>query len=322
MLKLHHLFENYDLAKECLRHYDTDWNSVDKYLPYFRISSNAIYPFRSKSAGKVCFLRLAPAEKKTLEDVRSELQLIQWLISQGFPAMKPCPMTDGRLCATLETSWGVYHMSCFEAVDGETLEDCEGSATLVMGYGRTLGRLHELLKRYPDPESRRDHRALMAEIRERFAAYHAPAVLLTEWDSVNRELAKLPTDADCYGIVHYDFEADNVLYCAETDSYGVIDFDDAIRCWYALDVARAVDCLDDVAENADPADFLTGYREETAFPASQEAMIPLMRRLVRLQEYGTILHVLSDPVEEKPDWMQAIITKLRNRLKAIESVLS
>ena len=34
--------------------------------------------------------------------------------------------------------------------------------------------------------------------------------------------------------------------------------------------------------------------------------MPLMRRLVRFQEYGTILHVLLEPVIKEPDWMIGI----------------
>ena len=323
MLKLKYLFENYDLAKECLKLYDADDRSLDKLLTYFRISSNAIYPFRSSSTGKVCVLRLSPIEEKPETEVSSEIQLINWLIERGFPAMKPYPMRDGRLCAVVETAWGTYNVSCFEKVSGETLEDCDGSLELIWGYGRTLGQLHEHMKRYPYAETRRDHAALMDEIRRRFTAYNAPAALLTEWESVDRELAGLPITPECYGVVHYDFEADNVLYCDETDTYGVIDFDDAIRCWYTLDLTRAIDCLDDVAEDvpgdAAQAAFLSGYREVCPFTQEQEATMPLMRRLVRLQEYATILHVLSEPPDFEPEWMTEIIANLRHRLRMIEN---
>ena len=43
MLKLRYLFENYELAKECLKLYDYSERNLDKMLSYFRISSNAIY---------------------------------------------------------------------------------------------------------------------------------------------------------------------------------------------------------------------------------------------------------------------------------------
>lgn len=321
MLKLKNLFENFELAKEALTHYDTDWATVDKLLPYFRVSSNAIYPFRTKDKTH-CVLRLSPVEEKPTEEVAAELQLIEWLRAQDFPAMKPCPMLDGRLYAVLDTAWGRYNVSCFETVAGDTLEDCDGSLQLAEGYGRTLGQFHSLMKRYPYAQSRRDHAALLREVRDRFDRYHAPAALLREWDAVERELAGLPVTPESYGLVHYDFEADNVLYDDETDHFGVIDFDDAIRCWYALDLARAIDCLDDVTEDAGAeAAFLSGYRAVTPFTGGQAATLPLMRRLVRLQEYGTLLYVLSEPPEDEPDWMTELTEKLRQRLSFLENSL-
>ena len=115
------------------------------------------------------------------------------------------------------------------------------------------------------------------------------------------------------------------LYCDETDTYGVIDFDDAILCWYALDVVRAIDCLSDVAEDIDAesakAAFLSGYREETAFTDEQMNSLPLMRRLVRVQAYGTLLHVLSEPADTEPDWMTEIIQNLEKTPSDIENTL-
>lgn len=47
-------------------------------------------------------------------------------------------------------------------------------------------------------------------------------------------------------------------------------------------------------------------------------MLPLMRRLVSLQEYATILNTLSAPVSEPPDRMTEITEKLTSRLREIE----
>lgn len=65
MLKLKYLFENFELARKCLELYDYDEASLDQMFRYFRISSNAIYPFREGTNPKqVNFLRLSPVEEK------------------------------------------------------------------------------------------------------------------------------------------------------------------------------------------------------------------------------------------------------------------
>ena len=49
----------------------------------------------------------------------------------------------------VKTQWGTYNISCFEKVQGKSLEDVEGTFEIARGYGNTLGKLHALLKEYP-----------------------------------------------------------------------------------------------------------------------------------------------------------------------------
>ena len=218
---------------------------------------------------------------------------------------------------------GAYNVSCFEKLPGETLEDADGSVSIAFGYGRTLGEMHNASAAYPFAEERRDYRELMEEIGERFGRYRAPDCVLRLYDETARALEALNRDETVFGLIHYDFEPDNVLYDERTDTFGIIDFDDAIRCWYALDLARAIDAMDDVVDEdmveGAVCAFFKGYRSVRAFSDEQAHSLPLMRRLVALQEYATILHVLSDEVEEEPDWLLRVRKTLRNRQNEIEN---
>ena len=86
MLKLKHLVENFDLAKEALTHWEHDSETLDKAFTRFRISSNAIYPFFCN--GALCFLRLAPAEEKLECNLRGELEFLTYLQEKDFPALR------------------------------------------------------------------------------------------------------------------------------------------------------------------------------------------------------------------------------------------
>ena len=318
MLPLKFLFENYELAKECLKLYDHSDRYLDEMLRYFRISSNAIYPFYADNKGKVCFLRLSPIAEKAPSEVESELHFITWLLERGFPIMKPYPMKDGKLYDVLPTQWGTYNVSCFEKVSGETLEDADGSPELARGYGRILAELHNLSAEYPYSYERKGHAELLSGIKERLGRNNAPEAILSQCDKLTDELEVLDKNKDNYGLVHYDFEPDNVLYNEESGQFGVIDPDDSIRCWYALDVVRAIDAMGDVVEEnlkeQAVSAFIEGYRSKRTFTEGQLASMPLMRRLVFLQEYDTILHVLSESVEDEPEWMTEIKEKLNRRI--------
>jgi len=61
MLKLKYLFDNEDLAKMILENWKYDPSSIEMFK-YFRISSNAVYPFKSEE--KVMLLRFAPCTEK------------------------------------------------------------------------------------------------------------------------------------------------------------------------------------------------------------------------------------------------------------------
>ena len=306
--------------------YECDVDSIDEMLRYFRISSNAIYPFRSKMGGRIYFLRLSPAEEKKLDDVKSEICLVEWLIDKGFPAMRPISMKDGKYFRQINTEWGSYNVSCFEKVSGDSLDNTKGTFQIVKGYGKTLGELHALMKEYPYSEERRNHKMLLCEIEERMQNYGASEIVRKEFEDVCKELESLPLSTSDYGVIHYDFEPDNVFYDDKEESFSVIDFDDAICCWYALDVVRALDALDEVIEDISMeeaiASFLEGYRSATSFTEEQQQSMMLMRRFVRLQEYTTLLHVVSEEVENMPNWMSNLSQKLKCKLRRLEESMN
>jgi len=201
MLKLKYLFENFQLAKYCLSYYEYSDKNLDKLLNYYRISSNAIYPFYSKDESTVCFLRLSPVEEKPIDEVASEIHFIDWLIAQGYPAMKPYPMKNGRLFDVLETPWGNYNASCFQKVLGQTLDNTDGNVQIAHGYGKTLGQLHYLSQKYPYTYERKSLEQFLAEIKNRLDTYHAPETILKAYTAVTKQLATTEKNEDNFGLV-------------------------------------------------------------------------------------------------------------------------
>ncbi|MBQ8040669.1 MAG: phosphotransferase, partial [Lachnospiraceae bacterium] len=152
MLKLKYLFENFELAKLALTNWEHDEDTLDEYLKYFRISSNAVYPFAVQ--GKRHFLRLAPVEEKQEENLMGELEFLRYLNNAGYGAMKPVAAKNGELLLTLNTKWGCYYASVFEGVAGISIEDTDYREKIMIAYGKALGRLHNLSMEY-QPEHRK-----------------------------------------------------------------------------------------------------------------------------------------------------------------------
>ena len=136
MLKLENMFENFDLVREALAFWAHDEENLEDMLGYFRISSNAVYPFTA--GGKVCFLRLAPVDEKVEGDILGELEFIRYLRGQGYPALKAVASVSGEELLRLETVYGCFYASVFEGVDGVQMVDSGYPREAVYAYGRAL----------------------------------------------------------------------------------------------------------------------------------------------------------------------------------------
>lgn len=318
MMKLHHLMENFALARLSLQHYSHDEASLPETFRHFRISANAVYPYRSN--GVLCFLRLAPADEKASAEIEAEVQFIQHLRSAGFAAMRPIAALDGRFVLPLSTPYGAYTASSFEGVPGIPIEDTACSPAILHEMGCTLARLHNLSQSIR--VQRPDHRQMMVHIHHMLQENNAPESIFHAWQCINNLLDALPLSPDTYGLLHYDFEPDNVFWNEETKCCAVIDFDDAMYGFFSMDVEQALDALTEITDDAGCAAFMEGYRHMRPFTEEMEAQRPLMRAFINLRSYTRLLHCLNDPVETMPAWMPVLIEKLNCKKNQLESSLS
>ena len=313
MMKLKNLVENFALARLALTHYDHDADSLDSMLPRFRISSNAVYPYLDQ--GKLCFLRLAPLEEKNPAHVQAEIDFIEYLRGQGYPAMRPIPDNAGQLIFLLDIPWGTYCVSAFAAVTGSPIEDTPLTPEIIHAYGQGLGQLHALSSVYEAPAIRPAWDTVLN--RDVLQSVQSSPAVLDSCGNLFEALRALPTDRSCYGLIHYDFEPDNVFWDAANHSISVIDFDDCLYGWYAMDVAQALNELDDEWT----ATFLEGYRSAFPFTAEQEATLPLMRQYIMLRSYARLKHCLSEGLPNPPEWMVNLRAMLEGKLNQLEKAI-
>ena len=326
MLKLKYLFENYALAKEALKNWKHDEANLDETLSGFRISSNAIYPFCED--GQVCFLRLAPVEEKEERNVSGELEFIRYLRGKGYPALEPVLSITGKDCLKLSTEWGAYYAAVFRKVGGVPVEDTDMSGPVMRAYGKALGRLHALSEAYEPRVKKWSHEEALDWIASALTEYGAPEGVVFAQAALRQELSALPARRDTYGLVHYDFEPDNVFYSEETQTCSVIDFDDGMYHWFALDIEQVFDSLRGALRGEAllkaKKEFIKGYEEERPYTEEMEASLPLMRRFVDLFSYARLIRCVAEKFPEEPPWLgelriklnRAILEKERNILKA------
>lgn len=241
MLKLKYLYENYDLAKFALKNWEYDTETLGDCLQHFRISSNAVYPFLWQ--GNMRFLRLSPASEKIENNLKGELEFLCYLQSRSYPAVIPVASNSGGLVVTLDSIWGKYYASVFKGADGNSIEDTDCNDHIVYAYGKALGQLHILSAEYSPKIRKWTYRGVLLWIGKTLEKYHAPNKMLVELGEVQQALDVLPQTKDSFGLVHYDFEPDNVFWDETRQCCTVIDFEDSMYHFFLLDLEQALDAL-------------------------------------------------------------------------------
>lgn len=321
MLKLKYMFENYELAKFALENWEHDAESLSEYLKYFRISSNAVYPFAAH--GKRYFLRLSPAEEKSEQNLKGELAFLQYLREAGYPAMAPVTSKSGEVLLSLTTKWGEYFACVFEGVPGQPIEETDYHNDIMLSYGKALGRLHCLSMQYVPECPKWSYEDTLAWIRDVLKEHHVPQNMMAEVEAVEQELALLTKNSENFGLVHYDFEPDNVFYEKTDGSCHVIDFEDGMYHFFLVDIEQVFDCLSEELEGEALCKakeyFLQGYRSEKMLEADFEEKLPAMRRFCNLYSYARLIRCVAEEIEDAPEWMCNLKRRLIYKIKQLES---
>ena len=312
MLPLRHLFDNRPLAEMICRHWDLDEQSLEMFT-YCRISANAVYPFRHD--GRVRILRFSPVEEKPRESILAELELIRHLRARGYNAIEPIPSKKGEMLVRASTPWGDYHACVFARVPGASLEDTALDDGIMLSYGASLGDLHSLSRGFTPKSRRWGHEDVLdwAEKVLKGLRAGAPAAL-REVDILRAAFSRLPRTPGNYGLVHFDFELDNVFWDPESRTCHAIDFDDAMYHWFAADIERALNSIQNDAPDG-PYErwkeiFLKGYRSRCDGEELPPEHQVLFRRFSNLYGYARVLRSVHETWENEPAWMTALRGKL------------
>lgn len=341
MLPLHYLDDNRELARSIAEHWDWDLTS-EAWFDHFRISSNAIYPLRVRSgeAFQRAILRFAPASEKSLERLESELAWMSGLRAQGMPVSEHALSRHGLEAHCVETPWGVYVANVFLALEGSSLEDAGLTPERAFRVGALLGTLHnktqvytaqypETLTGFTHVVERCNH---IANNCDGIVALADDFYALAKRIKMDLELLRAETNPEHMGLIHYDFELDNLLYCDKTDTLGIVDFDDAMVSWLDMDLIRL---LDNIAENCQDScepdallvlqhQALAGYHSQRKNSSIVEsgnltpgitgdARIQLLRGFMDLNWIYRVHYSLKTHGDNEPQWMQGLRGRLTQR---------
>jgi len=292
------------------------WTHDGGTIRFFRSSANFLYTFRID--GKNHFLRFADSSERSREAIEAEVDVLGWLDRAGIDVALPVPSARGNRVETVETCWGTFHPVVFPALEGELFEIEDIDDAGFRRWGAALGQLHAALEGYPGtrPMTRatwRDHldsaRACCAD---------GTWTLQQEVAEITSELGALPQTRHTYGLIHFDFELDNLVW--REANIGILDLDDCSYLWYAADIAFALGEL--FEENVEVDDrrflaFIQGYSEHRPVDEQLLSRVPLFWRLGALLKYARLVRATDlTPRPEHPEWLRELSRKLHDRMSA------
>lgn len=220
------------------------WFSNHGPVEFVRISANCV--FRFEAEGNTFFLRFNSDHECKVEQLEEEIRFVDYLARNGVYVSEPMPSLNGLCVRSIESAIGLLHASVFRALPGQICHKIgELTPEMLTAWGYALGNLHHKSQNYTNCMKRHSWQEHLKLIEE-----YLPKEEYTAWrqlEQVKQKLNCLPTDDGVFGLIHYDFELDNIIW--DSNIPGIIDFDDCAFYWYAADIAFTLrDLFDDRAD--------------------------------------------------------------------------
>ena len=248
--------------------------------------------------GGVYILRISHTLRRSVNLIQAEVDWINYLAGGGVPAARAVESVRGNLVEGVNDGQGEQFLAtAFVKAAGKEPDRHTWNASLFVNYGRAIGRMHALSKRYepPTPEARR-------------MAWDDPDMLYVEkwlppeetrarghYQQVKTYIDALPKGRESYGLIHQDAHGGNFF----VDAHGGLtffDFDDCCYSWYVNDIAIVLfyavlwDRGNDLASYTRyfMTHFLRGYAEENKLPPRWLKEIPYFLKLREIDLYAQI----------------------------------
>ena len=228
---------------------------------------------------------------RSADDFRFELGLLQFLLEQGLPVVRPILSIDGRCLTRLESSHETRFAALFEFAEGEdiweTMEERHANE-----LGGIVAGLHLAMDRYNSAYSRYhlDLSFLLEEplrLLEAHPAYCSPESLefLRRLAADLRErLRRAPNSGGAYGLIHGDLGWHNIHYHPDL-GMKIFDFDLSGYGWRGFDLALVRLQFDDVHWDA----FIDAYQSVRPMSGAERKSIGDFAQLWPMWHIGDLL---------------------------------
>lgn len=219
----------------------------------------------SKGGEKKFVLRISATGDRTENDYLAETDFVHYLAENDAPVADVIPSASGKLVEIIDGADSSEASDCTDSVaagdDGAApvfislFEYAKGMLLADNGYryregaplseyffntGKTLGKIHALSKNFEPVAAHR-----RPDYFDKYNMEYLDRLITDKYSEIKSAIAArlekfrtLPTDAQSYGLVHFDFSDGNYHIDMDTGAITVFDFDNCLYCWYMFDLAN------------------------------------------------------------------------------------
>ena len=186
-------------------------------------------------------LRIGHSRRRSVNMIQGEVDWLNYLAAGGAGVARAVTSPNGELVEMLPDGHGDHFLvtAFVKARGGHVTEERWGESFWVE-YGRFLGKIHALTKKYEpsQPQWRRpdwddpifDESDWLPESEWR---------IRKKYEALMAYIATLPRDHNSYGLVHQDAHRGN-FFVDDAGQITLFDFDDCMYSWYAFDIAMVI----------------------------------------------------------------------------------
>jgi Ser/Thr protein kinase RdoA (MazF antagonist) len=265
---------------------------VDKLAILGRGFENRMFVFDTPENRLV--VRVTPPNHKMLNEVKAELDWLQYLSENDAPVEHVITSRNNNLVETVETNAGTISVVCFEWAPGHLVTREDFSPELFQTWGEAVGMMHRLTKDYTPP----------TQASKRIQWFEDPYLnrdlipsdqnlVLQRFDTLIDYFKSRPATRDSYGLIHQDVHQDNLFL--DGKRLTVLDFDDSVFGFFIFDIANALGfSIWEKPENMNNnqfADFylkyfMKGYQKENRLEESWVEDLPKALKLFEFIHYN------------------------------------
>lgn len=283
-------------------------------VKYYRASANFVFIFCRE--GEEYYLRFNRSDERNKDDIDEEIKLLNYLNDKTSNIVKPVKSKEDNYVESFKTDLGEYYAVVFAGLKGRQYEVDDIDTRQYYMWGKSLGNLHKLMDARPhDINIKRDSWKNHIE----FIENNLPEDEIQakkELKEVKRWSENLEITDENYGLIHFDFELDNLLW--EDDKISILDFDDCSYYWYAADIAFALrDLFEDDIDLSDPnfKEFVKGYESKFKVDMEQLHDVPWFLRFHNLFTFTKLIRSI-DMLDStgNPSWLFGLKRKLKGKI--------